>query len=234
MQIAHMRAQIRKVAASGTDVLNAADLKRAIDYHGGVTACQSAHIEINSTSTSSGACLIKGISKISNVSFNNDSSITVWRAFEIGDGVRIVLQPQEGHFESKIDVYEDVTIPKIADGYIKSPVVQKELDGNFSISCPENGCICTFNSYFGMQNHCLLGNHEFKSQSTSSTCDMIKLRWKDTCCNISSEAQKVKFESGMKIASNESLMGWALKKDKKCVRFSEKVKNYLQGIFEAG
>ncbi|KAK3085755.1 hypothetical protein FSP39_008204 [Pinctada imbricata] len=106
------------------------------------------------------------------------------------------------------------------------------MDENLSLSCPENGCICTFDSYVQMQNHCLIANHEFSS--SSSTFDRIKLRWKDTCFDMSTGVHRVKFESRMKSGSSMSEMVLALKKDKKNARFSEKVKGYLLGIFEAG
>ncbi|KAK3108141.1 hypothetical protein FSP39_001889 [Pinctada imbricata] len=220
-KIAHMRSQIMKVAASGSDVLNVADMKMAIYQNGGIKACQSAHVEILSSSSSSGS-KIRQISKISNIQFHSDGSITVWRAYEIGSGVTISLQSQDGHFENQFEVYQNFALPDIPDSHITSPTYRCEMDEKFSLSCPENGCICTFDSYVQMQNHCLIANHEFSS--SSSTFDRIKLRWKDTCFNMSTGVHKVKFESGMKSGSSMSEIGWALKKDKKNARFSEKSK----------
>lgn len=41
-----MRAKIRKSVSSEMDVLNANEMKKAIDMHGGVSGCQVAHIQI--------------------------------------------------------------------------------------------------------------------------------------------------------------------------------------------
>ena len=43
-KIAHLQAKLRKAVSSGMNVLNAWDMKKAIDMHGGVSGCQVAHI----------------------------------------------------------------------------------------------------------------------------------------------------------------------------------------------
>ncbi|VDH90625.1 Hypothetical predicted protein [Mytilus galloprovincialis] len=84
-----------------------------------------------------------------------------------------------------------------------------------------------------MNNHCLLGNHEHQDHK-GSTFNDIKLRWKESCFNLTEDTIKFRCETGLKQGSNEQIMGWALKKERKVVRFSDNVKSYLSNIFEEG
>lgn len=88
-KIAHMRSKIRKSVAEGENVLCASDMKIAIDSYDGVTGCQAAHVEIIPNATPKVSCLIKGISKITNVHFTDDGQLLVWKAYGIGKGRKI-------------------------------------------------------------------------------------------------------------------------------------------------
>ncbi|XP_052097306.1 uncharacterized protein LOC127732267 [Mytilus californianus] len=147
-KIAHMRGKIRQCVSNGKNVVCASDMKSAIDDYGGVSGCQAAHVEITNILDDHRATgLIKGISKISNIEFQENMQITMWKAYGIGQGRNISVQGQmNSQDESRID-----------------------------------------------------GSQPNISQ------------------DISKEQQ-----------------GWALKKEKKHVRFSDKVKLYLKSIFEDG
>ncbi|VDI38005.1 Hypothetical predicted protein [Mytilus galloprovincialis] len=234
-KIAHMRGKIRRSAASGSDVLTASDMKMAIDKHGGVTSCQAAYVAVDPNSlVKKITCPIKAITKISNVRFNNDDTITAWKAFEIGNGKKISINSTLNDVELNVDVHANFTIPTQPDGIIKKPTMPKQTDSeSFNISCPEIGCILYFESYSDMNNHCLLGNHEHQDHK-GSTFNDIKLRWKESCFNLTEDTIKFRCETGLKQGSNEQIMGWALKKERKVVRFSDNVKSYLSNIFEEG
>ncbi|XP_076111669.1 uncharacterized protein LOC143079930 [Mytilus galloprovincialis] len=231
----HMRGKIRRSAASGSDVLTASDMKMAIDKHGGVTSCQAAYVAVDPNSlVKKITCPIKAITKISNVRFNNDDTITAWKAFEIGNGKKISINSTLNDVELNVDVHANFTIPTQPDGIIKKPTMPKQTDSeSFNISCPEIGCILYFESYSDMNNHCLLGNHEHQDHK-GSTFNDIKLRWKESCFNLTEDTIKFRCETGLKQGSNEQIMGWALKKERKVVRFSDNVKSYLSNIFEKG
>ncbi|XP_076080552.1 uncharacterized protein LOC143051543 [Mytilus galloprovincialis] len=234
-KIAHMRGKIRRSAASGSDVLTASDMKMAIDKHGGVTSCQAAYVAVDPNSlVKKITCPIKAITKISNVRFNNDDTITAWKAFEIGNGKKISINSTLNDVELNVDVHANFTIPTQPDGIIKKPTMPEQTDSeSFNISCPEIGCILYFESYSDMHNHCLLGNHEHQDHK-GSTFNDIKLRWKESCFNLTEDTIKFRCETGLKQGSNEQIMGWALKKERKVVRFSDNVKSYLSNIFEEG
>lgn len=69
-----MRGKLSKEAASGHNIITAADMKSAIDLHGRMTGCQASHVEKPSPTAK---CPIKGITRISNVKFG-DGLITTW------------------------------------------------------------------------------------------------------------------------------------------------------------
>ncbi|XP_063395880.1 uncharacterized protein LOC134680674 [Mytilus trossulus] len=63
-------------------------MKKAIDSMGGVTGCQAAHVEINSTideESNKKKTTWKGITKISNINIR-ENQIVAWKSFEIGQG----------------------------------------------------------------------------------------------------------------------------------------------------
>ncbi|XP_052065791.1 uncharacterized protein LOC127705502 [Mytilus californianus] len=68
-----------------------------------------------------------------------------------------------------------------------------------------------------------------------STFDEIKLKWKECCDDVT---EKVMMDRNNVVLENTKTidlpMGWALSKDKKIIRFSDKVKTFLRGIFQGG
>lgn len=90
-----MRGKIRQCVSNGKNVVCASDMKSAIDDYGGVSGCQAAHVEITNTLDDHRATgLIKGISKISNIEFQENMQITMWKAYGIGQGRNISVQGQ--------------------------------------------------------------------------------------------------------------------------------------------
>lgn len=104
-----------------------------------------------------------------------------------------------------------------------------------TLSCPD-GCSDSFPSFSAMYDHCLIGRHTYQLQKMS-TFDSVKLRWYDTCMNLSegmANIQRVNESRDEEIPEVNVPKGWALKRDKKQVRFNDKVKSYLRTIFEEG
>ncbi|XP_061185268.1 uncharacterized protein LOC133193341 [Saccostrea echinata] len=229
-----MRGKLRKVAATGLSIITAADMKDAIDKDGGILGCQAAHVELSSQlGLSIPKNPIKGVSKISNITFGHDNELKTWRAYNIGEGKELVTEVENTPL-LKLDVKTAFKLPwSGVEGSIKEPHQDSHSGDDQLISCPETGCTSSFNSYSDMQNHCLLGSHQLHLQR-SSTYDMIKIRWKDACVNLTENFLKDREEADCRHGESKSNMGWALKKDKKTVRFSEEVKHYLQDIFDQG
>lgn len=86
-----MRGKLSKEAASGHNIITAADMKSAIDLHGGTTGCQASHVELLEKPSPAAKCPIKGITRISNVKFG-EGLITTWRAYNIGRGKEFPIE----------------------------------------------------------------------------------------------------------------------------------------------
>jgi hypothetical protein len=237
-KIAHMRGQMRKKVSSGMNILTASDMKIAIDAGNGVAGCQCAHVEIPAPPHVTPQHGIKGISKISDVVFTS-SGITTWKAFEIGAGEEVRLSEFTLEADaSSLTVISDFIPPHTTEGTIALPGICSDAapttTDDAQLPCPEDGCEHTSASYSTLQDHILVGDHAY---STMCTTDAIKLRWESSCLDLTEKVVSVKHHTTCAVEEGSQLitsMGWALKGDRKVVRFSVKLKNYLQEVFMAG
>ena len=127
------------------------------------------------------------------------------------------------------------------------PVALKQTMTSLKISCQKighhlstvNKCLSLCREWMPpsisklsvLESHLLVGKHRQINQSP--TFDKIKLEWKESCHTMT-EHSLLSRGSSLEIGYPSSPMGWALKEDRRNVRFNEKVKAYLKGIFEAG
>ena len=79
-KIAPMKAHIRRYANGKNDVVTAADMKEALESHGGVTGCRAAVVEVNTANETGGTNKLKGISKLNNFEYT-EAGIRVWCAY---------------------------------------------------------------------------------------------------------------------------------------------------------
>ncbi|VDI74407.1 Hypothetical predicted protein, partial [Mytilus galloprovincialis] len=84
-KIAHMRSKMRMYVSSGKNITTPFDMQDAIMGGTGVAGCQCAVVEVDTTKQTMIGHRIKGISNISNISFDGDEIIT-WQAYNIGIG----------------------------------------------------------------------------------------------------------------------------------------------------
>ncbi|CAC5391175.1 unnamed protein product [Mytilus coruscus] len=208
-KIAHMRGKIRQCVSNGKNVVCASDMKSAIDDYGGVSGCQAAHLEITNILDDHRATgLIKGISKISNIEFQENMQITMWKAYGIGQGRNISVQGQMNRQDERsLKVIADFKPPMKVEGSIKQ---SSSGDG---FGCQE-GCVETFTSFMDMHMHCLIGDHNYNLQQMS-TYDKIKLRWYDACINLSEILNFSRIDGSQPNISQDiskEQQGWALKK----------------------
>ena len=82
-KIAPMKAHIRHV--NERHVVTAAEMKEALESHGGITGCRAAVAKINTANETGGTNKLKGISKLNNFEFT-EAGIRVWCAYQIGPG----------------------------------------------------------------------------------------------------------------------------------------------------
>lgn len=200
-EIAHMRGKLSKEAASGHNIITAADMKSAIDLHGGTTGCQASrcqasHVELLEKPSPTAKCPIKGITRISNVKFG-EGLITTWRAYNIGRGKEFPIE-HENNDIADLEIKSGFVASHGAEGNIRKPTDSRN-DVNSAVDhcfpCPEEGCTQTFTRYGDMQNHCFLGNHTYKLQAMS-TYDDIKMRWRNACSSLSEDTLKHSSSTG--------------------------------------
>ena len=107
-----------------------------------------------------------------------------------------------------------------------------------SYSCPEQGCVKVYKEFKGLEKHLDVGRHLIKLERESDY-DSIIAKWIETCKTVTGDyvqgevggAPSVK-ESPSVSADNPSLEeGWAMKKSKKSIRVSERVRSYLPETF---
>ncbi|XP_052097915.1 uncharacterized protein LOC127732770 [Mytilus californianus] len=102
--------------------------------------------------------------------------------------------------------------------------------------CPEYGCTKAYQSFEKMQDHILIGKHS-KQLLNDSTYDRAKKIWAEKCENLQASTHvTIESDPGTSSSNNFNIpaMGWALKKEKKYVRFSQNVKSYLTELFKIG
>ncbi|CAC5406998.1 unnamed protein product [Mytilus coruscus] len=93
-------------------------------------------------------------------------------------------------------------------------------------ACPEPGCQREFVSANGLERHILKGSHQYVKPAGT---DVVKQMWVDKCNNIGSEYKSVIDQSVISGSEDDSVVeGWALKKTRKIVRFSPKIKIFLK------
>ena len=116
-----------------------------------------------------------------------------------------------------------------------------EDEDKIHFACPEEGCIKVYQSLSALQKHLDVGKHLIKLERETQY-DQIKRKWAETCLSLSGGyVQGVPSFSGASTANqpdNSSMSpaekGWALKKARRTVPFSENARNYLRQVFLQG
>ena len=114
-----------------------------------------------------------------------------------------------------------------------------------AFGCPEEGCIKVYSSssHSSLQRHLDAGKH-LLALERESTYDVIKKKWAETGKSISGsyvEAAQPPTSASTSVSHSQSEdplpkadMGWALKKTKKSVHFTTKVRQFLSEVFLQG
>ena len=120
---------------------------------------------------------------------------------------------------------------------------QLEEEESVVFGCPEEGCIKVYQSHSSLQRHLDAGKH-LLALERESTYDVIKKKWAETCKSISGsymEAAHPPTSASASVSHSQAEdapptadMGWALKKTKKSVHFTTKVRQFLREVFLQG
>ena len=121
--------------------------------------------------------------------------------------------------------------------------IQPQEEESVVFGCPEEGCIKVYQSHSSLQQHLDAGKHLLELERVS-TYDIIKKKWAETCKSISGsymEAAHPPTSASESVSHSQSEdapptadMGWALKKTKKSVHFTTKVRQFLREVFLQG
>ena len=116
-----------------------------------------------------------------------------------------------------------------------------EDEDKVPFACPEEGCIKVYQSFAALQRHLDVGKHLVRLERETQY-EQVKRKWAETCQSIAGGyLQAVSSTSAAATADQPDYQnvpsaeeGWALKKVRNAVNFSENVRNYLLEVFLLG
>ena len=121
--------------------------------------------------------------------------------------------------------------------------IHLEEEESVVFGCPEEACIKVYQSHSSLQRHLDAGKH-LLALERESMYDVIKKKWAETCKSISGsymEAAHPPTSLSASVSHSQSEdapptadIGWALKKTKKSVHFTTKVRQFLREVFLQG
>uniref|UniRef100_A0A8W8LUZ6 C2H2-type domain-containing protein n=1 Tax=Magallana gigas TaxID=29159 RepID=A0A8W8LUZ6_MAGGI len=259
-KIAHMRSKMRIFSSEGHNICTATQMKEAIDSGAGVKGTCIAVVDVDVTKQEVTKHSWKGVSFISNIEFTS-TGIKTWRAYRIGEGCFKDTESLQklGQTQSAtcLKIISDFNYPENHGKiHLKTPNTDDESgshDRSDSISndeeeceneptemnsklffCPEYGCVKSYQTFGKLNEHLLIGNHVFKKLSESSS-DKTKKLWAETCNSVLTTTRpRVEHEPEASDSVDLPVRGWALKKEKRYSRFSQKVKDFLTDLFKKG
>ena len=261
-RIAAVKSHMRRYINEGNDVKSAEDMKKAIESYGGVKGCYAAVCEVKLSAQTMTKHTMQGIQSLHNFSYEA-RGMRAWHAYNVGpgkffDGKKLARfgTPQG---PTKMQIKQTFSQPSVPTGvYLaraattRSPADQlgpsqlprfdqgsMEENDPLQFLCPEEGCIKMYRSFAALQKHLDIGKHIVKLER-ESVYDDIKRKWADTCITVSGSyihaepSTSAVENTGASIPETREEEGWALRKTRKSVVFSEKAKNYLRGVFFKG
>lgn len=195
---------------------------------------------------------LEGVSAISNIEYRKDH-LRVWRAYGIGPGKVVPL--------SKTGIRNEMTIPDLDEDITESnqlsdahfiPTKAKPLRPQKSFSpqqcqetadelsslysCPEEGCMKTYQRFSALQHHLDCGRHE-RALEHETLLDKAAHGYSERLQGQSGSFPELPPAARPDSGAQPSLqMGWALKSSqgRSRKRFSDKQKNYLFSRFSIG
>ena len=122
-----------------------------------------------------------------------------------------------------------------------TPCEEEEDEDRVPFACPEEGCIKVYQSFAALQRHLDVVKHLIRLERETQY-DQVNRKWAETCQSLAggylqsmpstSAAATADQPDNQNVVSSEE--GWALKKVRNAVNFSESVRNYLREVFLLG
>ena len=243
----HMRSYLN----SGHDISSAQDMKSAIESNGGVRGVATILCGPLTIPDPSPFPKWEGISLINDIQFKTEE-MKVWRAYDVGHSKSVpysnftLTKKTELPSLTKITdvpstnlVFCEVTprkchVAKDKDTKTSADDDSSDTDEDTLFTCPEDGCVKTFQRFSSLRKHLDGGRHKYALER-ESFLDKAMLRYAENlesgAASIVGQVEEIAEES--KVPSIK--MGWALKHvSTSRHRFNEKQKKYLIDIFLLG
>ena len=249
---AHQKSHVTRYLNEGNDVMNALDIKRALESNNGVKGVVPYVVEgvpVSSTNDTR----ITGISLLHNFEYDS-KGLRVWKAFDVGKGKLLKwneFDKNSQSFPQELSVVEEgdkdqaylftaaskeAQSHDVCDKEDNEVVENSTVDESVMFHCPESGCVKQYITWGRLQRHIAAEKHTFQKKNEPVE-DIVKRKWASLFTgtvpvdHASIEAQL----SAVQLIKGKDLpQGWALKKSKKSKRFPIKVKQYLMEKFQVG
>ena len=262
-RIASIKSHIRRFVNEGNDVQMEAHMKVAIESHGGVKGYYASVCKVQAMSQTMHKHSMTGVQSLNNFSYEG-GGLRAWRAYNIGPGkfyssamlARFGTPQGATNIETvlpfgrpSVEVGMFMTVRPLPPSSVQpspsqpEPTTQRdeilEDVDEIHFACPEEGCIKVYQSFSALQRHLDLGKHLIKLERQY---DQVKCKWAETCLSLTGGyVQAVPSISGASTANQPDNLnmpsaekGWALKKMRSTVTFSDNARNYLRQVFLQG
>lgn len=245
---------------SGHDIETPVQMKEAIESFGGVPGVE---ITICSSTDSKGCNNVKwpGVSFLNNIQFSEEG-LKVWKAYNIGPGKPIPWKNRDASGQEKVPtvVIKNSDVSKPTSRFVpvkprrttnppsrsekedcpqKSPAdadqeTQKEEQDQQLFTCPEEGCIKSYQRYSALQKHLDCGKHQ-RALENESLFDRAILGYASRLERGENAVPNILGNQYYHSSNGPFLsMGWALKSSSGRKRFSSRQKDYLKSVFDIG
>lgn len=253
---AALKSHMRRFINEGNDVKTASDMKAAIESYGGVKGCYAAVCRVQASAQTMTKHTMAGVQALHNFSYEN-GGMRVWRAYDVGPG-KFYSAVRLARFGTPQGPTELVTLEPFSRPHIEAGTCQQRAEPASAtsepgplkelpfpsqtehesemFSCQEEGCIKTFKSFAALQKHLDVGKHMLKL-AKESAYDEIKRKWTEACHSVGGgyvRGQTSASSSDDQSPAGQVEHGWALRRTRKSVAFSEKAKSYLLDMFWMG
>lgn len=125
-------------------------------------------------------------------------------------------------------------VPSTKPQHVKAEKVEEEEDTSALLSCPVDGCICTYQRYFNLERHLLFGKCKLVSEK-HTLLDQAKLSYvKKVQAGTSAQPTSTATTSTVLSSEVPLAQGWALRDTRKVTCFNENQRQYLDDKFQIG
>ena len=259
-RIASIKSHIRRFVNEGNDVETAASMKTAIESHGGVKGCYASVCKVQTTLQTMRKHTMTGVQSLNNFSYEEGGlrawrayNIGPGKFFTLGmlaqlgtpqGATNLTIVLPFGRPNKEVGTLTAVrpVQPALVQHSPSRPdpathCEEEEDEDRVPFACPEEGCIKVYQSFSALQRHLDVGKHLIRLERETQY-DQAKRKWVETCQSFAggyfqsvastSAAATADKPENQNVPSTEE--GWALKKVRNAVNFSENARNYKGGI----